>query len=148
MLDSRSFDRRVARIFFFFSCASSYYIPHLNRRWQRWPGPFGAFYKCRLSMIKGVWPRIINGKIKITKQQQQDITTLYHQTSMGSPHRCHLFCWLLWWGCFSEFWSGPDETKYRKTLHDYGKADDIKLQTPCVKGLVWIEKETENFVVS
>ena len=55
----------------FFSCASSYYIPHLNRRWQRWPGPFGAFYKCRLSMIKGVWPRIINGKIKITKQQQQ-----------------------------------------------------------------------------
>ena len=71
MLDSRSCDRRVARIFFFFSCASSYYIPHLNRRWQRWPGPFGAFYKCRFSMIKGVWPRIINGKIKITKQQQQ-----------------------------------------------------------------------------
>ena len=70
MLDSRSCDRRVARIFFF-SCASSYYLPHLNLRWQRWPGPFGAFYKCRLSIIKGVWPRIINGKIKITKQQQQ-----------------------------------------------------------------------------
>ena len=56
---------------YLFSCASSYYLPHLNLRWQRWPGPFGAFYKCRLSIIKGVWPRIINGKIKITKQQQQ-----------------------------------------------------------------------------